>query len=93
MAAHPRKRKTKFRHIRFKLSVLQYGEMLKLCRAMGLTPNKMFKKALKEFMHRNAHLIPDDPEPVSRNQLKLFDESYKPVQLSILDGLPEESGA
>lgn len=60
--------------------------MDRYCRAMGLTPNKILKRSLREFMERNAHLIPEDPEPVSKNQLRLFDGNRQaPVQLSILD--------
>lgn len=61
--------------------------MDRYCQALGLTPNKIMKKSLREFMERNAHLIPEEPEPVLKNQLKLFDGKKKqPVQLSILDG-------
>jgi hypothetical protein len=93
MAANPRKRKPRFRHLRFKVSVQQYREILRYCQVLGLTPNKMIKKALREFMQRNAHLIPADPEPVGKNQLKLFNLDARPVQLSILDGLEDEKTA
>lgn len=93
MPAKPRKAKTRFRHLRFKVSVQQYREIQRYCQILGLTPNKMIKRALREFMQRNAHLVPDEPEPVSKNQLKLFDLDKGPVQLSILDGLDDEAPA
>lgn len=93
MSVNPRQRKTRFRHLRFKVSVQQYREIQRYCQVLDLTPNKMIKRALREFMQRNAHLVPDEPEPVSKNQLKLFDLDKGPVQLSILDGLEDDESA
>jgi hypothetical protein len=81
-----KRRKVKFRKLLIKISDKQQKLMDRYCKAFHLTPNKLMRQALREYMERNAHRIPDEPDPVSKNQLKLFDNpAPAPVQLSILD--------
>ncbi len=85
-----KRRKVKFRKLLIKISDKQQKLMDRYCRAFHLTPNKLMRQALREFMERNAHRLPPETEPVSKNQLKLFDTSAPlAVQLSILDEAAE----
>jgi hypothetical protein len=48
--------------------------MLKqFCKAHHTTENKVFRKALSEFLKRNVHLVEHQHYEVGANQLTLFD--------------------
>jgi hypothetical protein len=52
---------------------LQNTRLRQFCKAHHTTENKVFRKALREFLQRNIHLIDNQPHEVSANQLTLFD--------------------
>ncbi len=66
------KSKKKFKKIVFKLSEKQYNIVNRFCKSKRLTPNKVFKKAVKEYIVSNYDFTQDDYH-ISENQLALFD--------------------
>ena len=84
------RRKIRYCKLPIKVSDKEQREIDRYCSALGLTPNKMLKRSLREFMARNAHRIPEASLPVSKNQLRLFETvPQHPVQLTILDGIAD----
>jgi len=51
----------------------QNMKLRQICKSNALTENKVFRKALREFLQRNLHLIEQTHQQVSANQLTLFD--------------------
>lgn len=66
------KSKKKFKKIVFKLSEKQFIILSRFCKSKRLTPNKVFKKAVKEYIVNNYDFVQDDYH-ISENQLALFD--------------------
>lgn len=75
MPKHGRKkpRKIKYYKKNLKIPESQNKRLRKFCKSNGLTENKVFRKALREFLVRNVHLIDHPHQEVSANQLSLFD--------------------
>jgi hypothetical protein len=73
MAARQKKRKKiRYRKVEFKVSDQQKKRIDRYCRYKKLTPVKMIKKAVEEYLQRHAADLPEQVV-VSKNQLKLFD--------------------
>jgi hypothetical protein len=66
-------RKIKFYKKNLKIPESQNRKLRQFCKSYGLTENKVFRKALREFLQRNVHLIEQTHQQVSANQLTLFD--------------------
>ncbi len=79
MAANkkPKKRKIKFKRFEFKLSEKQKGIIDKFCRAKKISPNKMIKASIRDYISKFADSLPED-DYISENQLKLFDVDEDP---------------
>lgn len=75
MAKRGRKkpRKTKFYKKNYKIPESQNKMLKKFCEVHHTTENKVFRRALREFLLRNVHLIEHHHTEVSANQLSLFD--------------------
>jgi hypothetical protein len=66
-------KKIKFYKKNFKIPETQNKMLKKFCKVHHTTENKVFRKALREFLQRNVHLIEHHSHEVSANQLSLFD--------------------
>jgi hypothetical protein len=66
-------RKTKFYKKNLKIPESQNKMLRQFCEAHHTTENKVFRRALREFLQRNVHLIEHVQLEVSANQLTLFD--------------------
>lgn len=66
-------RKIKFYQKNLKIPESQNKKLRKFCKSNKLTENKVFRRALREFLDRNVHLIDHVHHEVSANQLTLFD--------------------
>lgn len=66
-------RKIKFYKKSLKIPESQHKKLRQFCQANQLTENKVFRKAIREFLQRNVHLIEHVPHQASSNQLTLFD--------------------
>jgi len=74
----PKRRRKKPRKIKFfkkNLKIPESQNMLlkKFCKAHNTTENKVFRKALREFLQRNVHITDHQNHEVVANQLTLFD--------------------
>jgi hypothetical protein len=71
-------KKIRYKKINFKLSEKQKAIIDRYCKVHKTTANKLFKKAIKEYLLRNANLE-EDSYYISENQLQLFDfeEEYE----------------
>ncbi len=67
-----KKRKIRYKKYVFKLSFKQKELIDKFCNIHKTTPNKLIRKAVKEFLLRNVK--PSDEYYISENQLSIFDE-------------------
>jgi len=66
-------RKNKFYKKNFKITETQNKMLKQFCKAHHTTENKVFRKALSEFLKRNVHLVEHQHFEVGANQLTLFD--------------------
>ena len=66
-------RKIKFFKKNLKIPESQNKKLRQFCKSNELTENKVFRRALREFLERNVHLINHVHHNVSPNQLTLFD--------------------
>lgn len=67
-----KKRKIKYKKFEFKLSEKQKRLIDKFCRAKKVSPNKMIKSAIKDYIRKFADSLPEE-DYISENQLLLFD--------------------
>jgi hypothetical protein len=66
-------RKIKFYKKNLKIPESQHKKLRQFCQENQLTENKVFRKAMREFLQRNMHLSEHVHHEVSPNQLTLFD--------------------
>jgi hypothetical protein len=66
-------RKIKFYQKNLKIPESQNKKLRQFCKTNKLTENKVFRRAMREFLVRNVHLIDHVHHEVSANQLTLFD--------------------
>jgi hypothetical protein len=66
-------RKIKFYKKTFKITESQNKMLRRFCEAHSTTENKVFRKALQEYLQQNVHRIEHTHHQVSPNQLTLFD--------------------
>ena len=66
-------RKIKFYQKNLKIPESQNKKLRQFCKTNKLTENKVFRRAMREFLERNVHLIDHVHHEVSANQLTLFD--------------------
>lgn len=66
-------KKRKFKKISFKLSSRQINTINRFCKTHKTTTNKVIKKAIRDFLDRNADLSEEEEYYISENQLRLFD--------------------
>ncbi len=66
-------RKIKYYQKNLKIPESQNKKLRKFCKENGLTENKVFRRAIREFLVRNVHLVEHVHEEVHSNQLTLFD--------------------
>lgn len=74
----PKRGKKKLRKIKFykknlKIPESQNKKLRKFCKSNDITENKVFRRALREFLVRNVHLIDHPQQEIIPNQLTLFD--------------------
>jgi len=74
----PKRGKKKARKIKFykknlKIPESQNKKLRQFCISNQLTENKVFRRALREFLQRNVHLMDHVHHDVNPNQLTLFD--------------------
>jgi hypothetical protein len=67
-----KKRKIKYKKFEFKLSEKQKKIIDKFCRARKVSPNKMIKAAIRDYIIKFADSLPEE-DYISENQLQLFD--------------------
>ena len=65
-------KKRKFKKVSFKLSSGQINTINKFCKTHKTTTNKVIKKAIRDFLDRNADFS-EEEYYISENQLQLFD--------------------
>jgi len=66
-------RKIKYYKKNLKIPETQNKLLRQFCKIHKTTENKVFRKAMREFLQRNVHLIEHTHQEVSPNQLTLFD--------------------
>jgi len=66
-------RKIKFYQKNLKIPESQNKKLRQFCKTNNLTENKVFRRAMREFLVRNVNLIDHVHHEVSANQLTLFD--------------------
>ena len=80
-----RTRKTKYKKIVFKLSAKQKESIDRYCTQKQITPIKLIKSSLKDFICIGDDLKKDD-NMISENQLALFDMDNTGEQLTMFNG-------
>ncbi|MCF8302784.1 MAG: hypothetical protein K9I94_05855 [Bacteroidales bacterium] len=66
-----KRRKVRYRKITFKLSTKEKSVIDRFCRTNGITPNKFYKTAIREYLQNNSEM--KEADFILENQLKLFD--------------------
>jgi hypothetical protein len=85
--ASKKKRKIRFRKVVMKMTESQKKKIDRYCMFHQTTFKKMVKVAIAEYIENHGGEVAED-EPVSRNQLKLFDpEDFKNTgkQMNLFD--------
>lgn len=67
-----KKKKVKYYKKDFKLPESSNKRLKLYCKKQHTTQNKVFRKALREFLEKNVHLPEAHAHEVSPNQLSLF---------------------
>jgi hypothetical protein len=80
----PKRYRYRFKGYTFKLTYKQKERLERCARLLGITPNRLIKNALTQYLHRYQGMIESD-SLVSENQLKLFNKEAYGTQLSLMD--------
>ena len=72
MPKKKKKIKIRYKKFAFKLSEKQKSIIDRFCRAKQITPNKMIKLAIKDYIRKFVDSLPEE-DYISENQLSLFD--------------------
>lgn len=69
-----KRKRVRFRNITFKFTAQQKGRVDAYCRKHGMTPVRMYKKAIMHYLTTNGYgnNYHPDPEP-AKNQMSIFD--------------------
>ncbi len=67
-----KKKKIKYKKFAFKLSEKQKVIIDKFCNAKKMSPNKMIKTAIRDYISKFADSLAEE-DSISENQLSLFD--------------------
>ncbi len=81
-----KKNRYKFKNHSFKLTYKQNDLVSRCAKLKHMTPNKLIKTALKEYLHKYEQML-DADSYVAENQLSLFDTGK---QLTIFDELDQK---
>lgn len=65
-------KKIKYKKFEFKLSEKQKKIIDKFCHAKKVSPNKMIKTAIRDYISKYASSLPEE-DYIGENQLQLFD--------------------
>ncbi|HAH58420.1 MAG TPA: hypothetical protein DCL86_09750 [Bacteroidales bacterium] len=70
-----KRRKIKFKAVKFKLTSLQKAKVDAFCRENGTTPVTMYKKAILFYLKQNGYgnYKPTIPPEEHQNQMSIFD--------------------
>jgi hypothetical protein len=85
-----KRKKVKFRKLVIKLSDKQTKQVQKCSVKQKTSSNKLIKLAIKEYLTRHANLLVEEPNYVTKNQLKLFDFDKMPEQMNIFAIIEKE---
>jgi uncharacterized membrane protein YccC len=66
-------RKIKFFKKNLKIPESQNKLLRQFCKAHHTTENKVFRKAMREYLQRNIHISEHQTHDINANQLTLFD--------------------
>jgi|WetSurMetagenome_2_1015567.scaffolds.fasta_scaffold615491_1 hypothetical protein len=67
-----KRKKLRYRKVVFKFTEGQKKRIDRYCLFHNTTLKRLIKKSIQEYIEQHGGDVPDD-EPVSKNQLKLFD--------------------
>jgi hypothetical protein len=81
-----RRKKIKYKSISLKVSANQYNNLQRYCAKHDLTPNKVFKKALRVYLERFGPAIDNHTVKVSEKQLTIFDVGADEATVKVGNG-------
>ncbi|MEI6749699.1 MAG: hypothetical protein ACOYMF_01850 [Bacteroidales bacterium] len=79
MAARKKKFKVTYSKVELKIPTVQKRRLKAFCKASDTTINKVYRKAIREFIERHAHPI-GHTQMISENQMTIFDLCEDPAQ-------------
>jgi len=80
----PKRYRYRFKGYTFKLTYKQKDRLERCARLLGITPNRLIRNALNQYLNRYQGMIESDAQ-VAENQLQLFNKAAYGTQLSLMD--------
>jgi hypothetical protein len=78
--ARKKKFKVTYSKVEFKIPTVQKRRLKKFCKASNTTINKVYRKAIREFIEKHAHSS-GHTQMISENQMSIFDICEDPAQV------------
>jgi len=78
MAARKKKFKVTYSKVELKIPTVQKRRLKAFCKSSNTTINKVYRKAIREFIERHAHPV-GHTQMISENQMSIFDICEDPI--------------
>lgn len=85
MAARKQKYKVTYGKVELKIPTTQKKWLKAYCRACNTTPNKIYRKVIRDFIDHHAHPIVHKQQEIIENQMTLFDMCEEPMTTYVID--------
>jgi hypothetical protein len=79
MAARKQKYKVTYSKVELKIPTAQKKRLKAYCKAFNTTPNKVYRKIIRDFIDHHAHTSSHKHQEVIENQMTIFDICEEPL--------------
>lgn len=79
MAARKQKHKVTYSKVELKIPTAQKKRLKAFCKVNGTTPNKVYRKVIRDFIDHHMHSLAHKPQEIIENQMTIFDICEEPM--------------
>jgi hypothetical protein len=85
MKARKQKYKVTYSKVELKIPTVQKKRLKAYCTACNTTPNKVYRKVIRDFIDHHMHSSLQKQQEVIENQMTIFDICEEPIALLAID--------
>ena len=85
MAARKQKYKVTYSKVELKIPTAQKKRLKAYCKACNTTPNKVYRKVIRDFIEHHANPLVHKHQEIIENQMTIFDICEDPMPQFAID--------